>query len=217
MIVLASSRKLGGRCIAGLGLDSDALVRPVAAGGGGELFLDDCQLGAGWPELFAHVQFGHLGHDGRVHQPENLRIDGSPWRALPPLTERRIEQLIEPHLDTAGPLLGNRGRAVPAHVAEAGMDASLALVEPDTLEFENEHVDWGSGSRPRVLFLHGGTDYALVLTDFEVRRELISRPFGRYSLDDLDFDADRVVLTISLAEPHDGWHTKLIAAVLRFS
>jgi hypothetical protein len=217
MIVLASSRKHGGRCVAGLGLDRDVLVRPVAAGGGGELFLDDCEIDGAWPELFAHVRFGHRGHDGRVHQPENLRIDGSPWRALQTLTGPRIQQLIEPHLHRGRTLLSNRGGAVPAHVAEAGMDASLALVEPETLEFELEEVEWGSGSRPRVLFSHDGTDYALALTDFEVRSELVRRPFGRYSLDDLGFDAHRVVLTVSLAEPHQDWHTKLVAAVLRFA
>jgi hypothetical protein len=216
MLVLASSQKLGGRCVAGLGLDSGALVRPVSPTETGALSLADCRVDGDWPKLRHVVAFGHRGHDGRPWQPENLELDGSAWTRLPALSGAEIDTLLEGRLHTDRALLGNRGAAVPVEECADGADASLALVAPSEIRFEHEQVSWGSGSRPRVWFRHRGRRWKLPVTDFTLRPLLLRRPFGVYDWDDLELDARRrVILTVSLGEPHEGWHYKLVAAVVR--
>jgi len=216
MLVLASSKKLGGRCVAGVGLDSRRLVRPVAETPSGALGLVDCRVDGTWPKPLHVVEFGHRGSDGRPWQPENLVLDGSPWRLCPPID--RLESVLASYLHAGGALLGNWGAAVPAETCEGGVEASLALVEPRELAFEHERVNWGRGSRPRAWFRHAGSLWRLPLTDFVVRPRLLRRPFGICGWDDLQLPTPRrVLLTVSLGEPYDGWHHKLVAAVVPLS
>jgi hypothetical protein len=122
-------------------------------------------------------------------------------------------RLIEPHLHTGYAVLGNRGKAVPAQVANDGVDESLCLLEPANLEFVLTPT-----RKPIVRFSHGGTMWELPLTDFTVSNEVrrTGEP-GTYSLEDLGFETTRrVVLLLSLATNHNDWHSKLAAGVLRF-
>jgi len=211
LLVLASSRKHGGRCIAGLSLDGNGLIRPVT-GGGGELSSYETQLGTAPRELDI-VSFGHHGFAGDLVQPENVVVDGTPWTNEGPMDPAEALDLIEPHLHTANSVLGNRGKAVPAHVAEEGVDESLCLLEPANLEFVLT-----STRKPLIGFRYGGMTWELPLTDFTVSNEVrrTGEP-GTYSLDDLGFETPRrVVLLLSLATNHNDWHSKLAAGVLRF-
>jgi hypothetical protein len=215
MLVLASSQKLGGRCVAGLGLDSERLLRPVSRTQSGTLNLPDCRVDGTWPRLLKVVEFGYRGPDGRPWQPENLVLDDTRWRSCAAIPVDRLGGVLAAHLHRGGTLLGNRGAAVPVEECEHGLGASLALVEPDDLTFEHEQVDWGRGGRPRAWFRHGGRLWRLPLTDFVVRPQLLKWPFGVYDWDQLELHRPRrVLLTLSLGEPHRGWHHKLVAAVV---
>jgi hypothetical protein len=208
MLVLASSRKLGGRCIAGLSLDENTLVRPVSAGSGA-IDLSDCGLQS-YPQEFDVVTFHHSGHDGDVTQPENLLIDGTVWVAEAPMDRARAVRLLDPLLQSGEVLFGNRGKAVPHNVAAEGMQESLCLVEPSLLGFELT-----TDGKPRTLFECGAEEWNLPLTDHRVRLQLLRQNPGLYQLQDLGFGQPaRVLLLLSLATPHNGWHTKLTAAVL---
>lgn len=58
MLVLACSPKPGGRCIAGLSLDQDRLIRPVAPTATRALELSDCAIDdRRWPEPLEIVTF----------------------------------------------------------------------------------------------------------------------------------------------------------------
>jgi len=212
MLVLASSRKHGGRCVAGLSLAHDALVRPVTAYGSGELLPYDHQLDPAPGELDV-VSFRHRGFDGDVVQPENVLVDGSPWTNDGRMDPKVALERIEPHLYTGDAILGNRGKAVPAHVAMDGLDASLCLIEPVGLE-----LVLTSDLKPITRFTHGGKAWDLPLTDFTVSAELrrTGRP-GAHSLARLGFGTpNRVVLLLSLGTKHHDWHSKLAAGVLLF-
>ncbi|HET7485438.1 MAG TPA: hypothetical protein VFJ64_08685 [Solirubrobacterales bacterium] len=96
------------------------------------------------------------------------------------------------------------------------MEASLALVRPRSTEFCLEQP-WPGASRPRprVGFELGSQHYNLALTDYLVAPRLVAAGIGTHGLEDLGLRADTdVLLTVSLAEPQDGWCTKLVAAVL---
>jgi hypothetical protein len=211
MLVLASSRKLGGRCIAGLSLAGNGLVRPVSDGGDGELLPSDHQLVPA-PAEFDVVAFEHAGSAGHLVQPENLVIDGEPWDSEGPMSPAMALPLIEAHLHTLSPIFGNHGKAVPAHVAEEGMEASLCVIEPDSVTFVVT-----SQIKPIVEFVHYRREWELPLSDFRVSSVMRTRPAGRYSLGGLGLgDAARVMLLLSLAANHNDWHSKLVAGVLQF-
>jgi hypothetical protein len=211
MLVLASSRKPGGRCIAGLSLSRHGLVRPVTEGSGA-ISLYDCGLEV-YPQEFDIVTFEHRGHDGDVAQPENVLVDGSPWTVEQPMAREDALALLEVLRHPGDVIFGNRGKAVPEHIAASGMSESLCLVEPDEVEFRLTYFN-----KPRAVFECGDAQWDLGLTDLRVRPQLLRQEPGVYSLADLGFDqASRVMLLLSLGTVFDGYHYKLAAAVLDFA
>lgn len=102
LLVLASSRKRGGRCIAGLSLDGNGLIRPVSDHGDGALSSYDTQLSTAPNELDV-VSFSHHGSEGDLAQPENVVVDGSAWTNEGPMDAAEALRLIEPHLHTGMP------------------------------------------------------------------------------------------------------------------
>jgi hypothetical protein len=217
ILTIASSRKLGGYCVAGVSLSDGRLLRPVSPHGSGALSARECRVRGRTPRLLDVVSFEHMGPAGDPAQPENLVIADRPWRLEGMAnSDRALEVLLG--LAHSGPtLLANHGRAVPAHVAAAGLSASLVLIEPDRLRFgHGPRADAHTGS-PRALFRFGGRAWNLPITDFEIGPRLLRLPEGLHGWADLGLDRpERTLLTISLGAAHDDWHHKLVAAVLRF-
>lgn len=216
MIVLASSRKLGGRCIAGISTDSGEWVRPVARAQGG---LDKfrCMVDGRWPELFDIVRFDCERCLDDPAQPENVLIDGRGWDLVGRLDPGDAYVRLAADLAPGPELLGNRGKAVKEDIAAEGVDASLALVESDTpITFVLKPPQETQGkSKPCALFRIGGRVYELPLTDFTVKPLVLEAGVGVHSAEDLGLEGfEKILLTISLGEAHQGWHSKLAAAVL---
>ena len=70
---------------------------------------------------------------------------------------------------------------------------------------------------PRALFVHAGRDWSLPVTDFELGPRILRAAPGIHEWADLGLRTPRrVVLTLSLGAAREGWHHKLVAAVLRF-
>lgn len=218
MLVVANSRKTGARCVAGISLQDRQLVRPISPHGNGALSDGECRVGARTPQPFEIVSFVHRGSEGDPAQPENVVIAKAPWKfegtADP---DTALELLLD--VADAGPVLFvNSGRAVPEHVAAQGIKASLALIEP-------QHLRFGHGPRaqaphagsPRALFRFGGKAWNLPVTDFDVGPRILRLPEGVYGWEELGIhEPRRTLLTMSLGTVHEGWHHKLVAAVLRF-
>lgn len=105
---------------------------------------------------------------------------------------------------------------MPADKAAEGVDASLALVEPDSgISFLMRPPEEELGKyKPRVVFRFCSTTYDLVLTDIPLVRAVRKAGVGEHVPEDLGLDCNRSLLTVSLGEADNGWHTKLAAAVL---
>jgi hypothetical protein len=213
-LVLASSKKLGGRCVAGITREG-RWVRPVCGAGRG-LFKAECAVDGRWPELLDVVRFGYEGPLEDPAQPENMLIDGSPWELRKRLPREEAYGRLGRILADGPLLLGNRGKAMPEENAAEGVEASLALIEPASVTFLlRPPEETYEKLKPRVKFEFSSTEYELGLTDIPMEEAVRGAGIGEHSPEELGVDrSSRLLLTISLGEAHDGWHTKLAAAVL---
>ena len=89
---------------------------------------------------------------------------------------------------------------------------SLALVAPRELSFVSTSTRAGM-PQARLRFSHRGYIYNLAVTDPSWEFRISSQGEGRYSPADMDVDAGRLLLTISLGEPFEGACYKLVAAI----
>ncbi len=217
ILTIASSRKLGGYCVAGVSLSDGRLLRPVSPYGSGALSARECRVRGRTPRLLDVVSFEHVGSAGDPAQPENRVVADKPWRLEGRANSDRALEVLLGVAHSGPTLLANHGRAVPAHVAAAGLSASLVLIEPDGLRFgHGPRADAHTGS-PRALFRFGGRAWNLPITDFDIGPRLLRLPEGLHGWADLGLDRPaRTLLTISLGSVHEDWHHKLVAAVLRF-
>lgn len=216
ILVLACSKKWGGRCVAGISKRTGDWLRPVSNHPHGELYPYHYRIDGRDTEILDVVGFEHGGGADDPSQPENVEVAASRWWLTGKVDAADAVAVISPHLVNGPTLLGNRGLAVPGEEAMRGVGASLALVRPRSTEFHLEPPRKGtSRPRPRVGFELGGQRYDLALTDYLVAPALMNAGLGTHELIALGFDADAdVFLTVSLAEARDGWCTKLVAAVL---
>jgi hypothetical protein len=215
ILVLASSRKYGGRCVAGINRSGE-WVRPFSGGHQG-LLLAECGIGGAWPEVLDVVRFGYVKRLGDPVQPENLLIDDSDWELRKKIPPGEAHERLRSHLCKGPRLLGNRGAAVMEDEAVENAEGSLALVEPTagiSLLMRPPEEEHGK-LKPRVAFHFGRRQYKLPLTDVPIEEAVKAAGVGEYSPRDLGLDASgSVLLTISLAEEFNDWHHKLVAAVI---
>jgi hypothetical protein len=217
MLVVANSRKMGGRCVAGVSLQTGRFVRPVSPHGDGELSDRECWVTGRTPRLLDVVSFAHRGPGNDPAQPENVVIAGAPWKLEGTANRGQALKLLLEVADSESALLGNRGRAVLETIAAEGLDASLALIEPKQLRFGHGPQAEAHPGSPRALFKYGGQAWSLPVTDFYYGPRILRMPEGVYRWADLGLDEPkRTLLTTSLGTAHEGWHHKLVAAVLRF-
>jgi hypothetical protein len=142
-------------------------------------------------------------------------VPASDWELERRLTPAEAAPFVDSYLEQGPDLLGGDERTLSEQeVADAPPEASLAIVEAEGLYFEHENVPWGNGSRVWARFRLGGREYGLTVSDFIIRPRLLKRPFGTYSLEDLDIEEfRRSIVTASLADAWNGIHYKLAAAI----
>lgn len=215
IIVLACSLKHQGRCVAGLATADDRWVRPVARGPQGELYPWQCGIEGKYPRLLDVVRFDHNGSTGEPDQPENVRLAKSPWERVDRIAISDAYEQICDALIPGPELLGSRLHYIDEDVAARGMHASLALVQPEGLEFHLEpHSKKAKGS-PRAVFYLTGEHYDLPLTEFVIRPRLEERSYGEYTWQALGLaEPVHALLVVSLGTPYGGRQYKLVAAVL---
>lgn len=218
LLVLASSRKHGGRCVAGWDLTNERWLRPVSPRDDGTLELGHCAVDGDWPEVFDVVRLEIGAHRPSPYQPENYLIAGRPWQRLRREAPEDVVETLDDLLEPGHWLLRSGDRRVQAAALRANPAvSSLVVVEPSSLSWRVETAPWGERQRKADFRLDDGGWYDWPVTDIAVYEELRQLEDGGYPRDQVGIGDDSgVFLTISLGEPYEGNDAcyKLVAAVL---
>jgi hypothetical protein len=217
LLLLANSRKLNGRCVAGRAVlegRTGGWVRPVSARPDEEInfferrYEDDTD-----PRLLDVVSVPLIEARPKGCQTENWLIDANHWwkregrvgwEALAPLDEGEEPLWVNGFSTRHG--CNDR---IPDDRADS-LPSSLRLVRVPRLRLSvlAPGGDFGDHRR-RVqgFFQLGGVDYGIRVTDPETKRAHLRLRDGNYMLNEC-------FLTLSIGEPYKGFRCKLIAAVI---
>lgn len=210
IIILASSRKNGGICLAGKRHGMGEWVRPVSVQPGQAWSVRSLHYVAGCVPQVGERFLLPLGHSvPNAYQRENCSVRFAPWRAAGRLSTRELEKLA----DKPSALWLNGWHSVhgwndriPALIAAQRCDSSLLLIRPDALRFRLDQA--GCELALRAVFDYRGQHYDLKVTDDPVRARWIERLAEGH-----DGRAD-ALLCISLGQAFQGYCYKLAAGVI---
>ena len=218
IVCLANSRKLHGRCVAGVELSAgktDNWIRPVSARQHQEVSEYERQYKDGSdPRLLDIVDVPLLEHQPNDYQQENWILDPeSYWVKVGEFDWGGLHEIAE----RGGTLWRNgsstysgRNDRIPIGQVSAET-SSLKLIHVDGLRlqvFSPGQAFGNSKRRVQARFQFAGIEYALWVTDPRIEREYLAREDGEHQI-------DNCYLTISLGEPYDDYCYKLVAAVLQ--
>ncbi|NPV81692.1 MAG: hypothetical protein HPY52_15765 [Firmicutes bacterium] len=214
IVCLANSRKLNGRCVAGLRTDGRGWVRPVSDRLDGALLPHEYRLNDGsGTGVLDIVKLNLLTRCPRPHQPENWLTNS--WRLVRRPASKGIIPLLRSNLVNGPELLGNTFDRVPAaSFSSTPAPSSLALVEPKNLQLYIT-LNVRNRKQPRAIFELSRVRYNLAITDpfWEERLGVLST--GLYQPTAIGLQPhDKILLTISLGEPFEGYCYKLVAAII---
>ena len=221
ILILASSRKPGGICLAGKRLDGTRLdgtrrgawVRPVW----------EC-TGLGWSSSILGARAGRIPVVGDVfgmplavpqpweHQPENWRVGAGSWD----YSGHHESKALIAFADDKATLWNDCGSSscgindrVPASTARCDGDGSLRLIRAKGLQFisavEHDH------RKLRAEFVYGGNRYRLCVTDVQACERWHARLAAGHN------GAADALLCISLGQPLGDYCYKLVAGVIELS
>lgn len=215
-ICLANSKKIGGRCVAGLRLDCDEWIRPVSPESEGKLRRRDCALDDGnEAALLDVIEVNVSEHRPKPYQPENWVLGKDQWKLIARVNPNDAYMLLKRVLVAGPEVFGNTGDRVPlSGLQDQPIPQSLTLVEPEDVSW---HIGTSaSGKRQtRARFGLNRASYDLAITDPVWEHRLRGLDLGPHSREAAGVGRDEVLLfTISLGGPFQGQCYKLTAGVL---
>lgn len=209
---LANSKKLGAYCVAGVDPESGEWIRPLGSGSHGAVTMSEQTLDDGTrPALLDLIEVPLARAAPHPGQPENWHLSGGEWRRVGRLTDTAARELLE-RLVVETPAFGTNERSISVAQVEAGdVTSSLAVIRPEQLRWTKRV--WPEGTKIRAVFRHADAWHDLPVTDPAWIAEFVHDQPGDYG-----HAADEdVYLVLSLGEPMDDEHWKLIAGVVCLS
>lgn len=211
ILCLANSRKMQGRCVAGLRIDGQGWIRLVARTEFGELYPHHYKLNDGSDaQVLDLIRVEVISHQPEPHQPENWLIGRSSWKLLArPIQLKDYADLLRQHITQGPSLFGSvSDRADVAEFKQNPAPASLTLVSPRQVTlYITTNIKGNRQTRAR--FRLGEAQYDLVVTDPVWEHRLSDLQIGEYLTE------RNVMLTISLGEPFHSYCYKLVAAIIQ--
>jgi hypothetical protein len=217
IVCLANSRKLQGRCIAGIELVADApisWIRPVSARPHEEVSEYERQYEDGRdPKVLDVIEVPLSNPKPHDFQEENwLLLPDEYWVQVGNFPTSDLDSLIA----DPGPLWVNgydsyngRNDFVPLDQA-VGSTFSLVFIRVETLAINVYKPGKAFGNSKRRVqgqFEFAGVEYRLWITDPSIERSYLAQPDGRHQI-------GPCYLTVSLGEPLNERCYKLVAAVI---
>jgi hypothetical protein len=220
IVCLANSYKHGGRCVAGICVETGKWIRLRSSEGDGGLSPTDYMLERGQGELRLMDVFEvelHYAMPSNCH-PEDWVTLPHCWRLVERPCSVRHWTKLATYIERSGPLLGGYSDRVWASVfAKRPAAASLALVCPTDIWW------WVREERGklkyRALFRRDNVTYDLAVTDPRWLEQLKLMPVGIHPHRLLAPEAAETWLTVSLSEafsPGGGGaaHFRIVAGVI---
>ena len=217
IVCLANSRKLSGRCIAGVELSGTqrlGWIRPVSAREHEEVSEHERQYEDGTdPRVLDVMDVPLIKPLPKAYQRENWLLEPDDyWKKSGRVSSSVLARLVDPveslWIDGDHTYNGRNDRISLDRVAELTSSLRLIRVEMLTLSVFKPGEAFGNPKRRvQVRFVHHGTDYRLWVTDPAYERTYLLRPDG-------DYEIGESFLTLSLGEPHNGACYKLVAAII---
>lgn len=217
LLCLANSRKLNGRCVAGIELSGNQRVgwiRPVSAREHEEVSEYERQYEDGSdPRVLDVMNVPLIEPRPKGYQQENWLLDPDQyWQKVARIPWTDLRRLADPvtalwiNGDSTYNGLNDR---VP--LAQAmGLTSSLRLVRVDELTlsvFKPGEAFGNPKRRVQGCFVHHGTEYRLWVTDPDYERSYLLKADGEYEIGES-------YLTVSLGEPYNDACYKLVAAIM---
>lgn len=208
-ICLANSYKRGGRCIAGIEIDSEnnivlnkdgnpKWIRPIANTQYGQIPNND----ANNIKLLSSVGLSLVEEKHQDVHCENVMYNTIEHSIFVfPSNANFLDKLTD---KTHEFIFGNRGKAVPVDTASK-LDYSLMFIH---VHNSRAYIDEErEKSKNRMIFTYKGQEYDLPITDPVFIEEFKKNPECFALIPD-------VYLTLSLGLEFEGWHHKLVAGVI---
>lgn len=205
IVCLANSWKEGGRCVAGIDLDSGRWVRPVSNSAHGELSTTQSSAIDGANSRAVRpldiLEIGEVAPRPEPGQPENVQLGRTPWF----VSGRASASLLDSYVTKMGPLLhGVTDRVPGSRINE--VSASLALIKVQNPTFKL-NTNFGK-SQLRAVFDFWGHRYDLSVTDVSAWTQEARRGPERFS-------GGVWFFTVSLGTEFKGSRYKLVACGLQ--
>jgi hypothetical protein len=205
LLVLANSKKLGSRCIAGIDTNTGNWVRPVSEHEHGVVNYLTCQVTVGKEkrpvEPLDVIQIPLGGRKPGIGHPEDVQLNLGEWKFLRSEKVEDAPQLLDGLIDDDDFLLCNTTGWVPEEVAKSGhVLKSLGLIRIESPEFSFDVYK----KQLRASFTHHNHPYDLPVTALQPWVDEAKLSPEKFSLGTWYF-------TVSLGEPWNGKMFKLIA------
>jgi hypothetical protein len=218
LLCVANSRKLNGRCVAGIELSGSnrrvGWIRPVSAREHEEVSEYERQYEDGSdPRVLDVMNVPLLEARSKGYQQENWLLDPDHyWQKVARASWSDLERVGEPvsplWIDGYSTYNGRNDRIPLAQVT--GLTSSLRLVRVDQLRlsvFKPGEAFGNPKRRVQGRFIHSGTEYRLWVTDPRYEREYLAKS-------DAEYEIGESYVTVSLGEPHNDACYKLVAAIM---
>jgi hypothetical protein len=218
IVCFANSRKLNGRCIAGVALSHEGepagWIRPISAREHEEVSEYERQYQNGSdPRVLDIMDVPLLEPRPKGYQQENWLLDPDQyWRKIGHVTWGVLNRY-----ETKATTLWVNGHHTYSGMNDSiplgfvgGIKTSLCLVRVPSVAlhvFAPGEAFGNAKRRVQGRFRLNGSEYHLWVTDPSFERTYLAMPDGRY-------EVGEAFLTISLGEPYNGSCYKLIAAII---
>lgn len=218
IVCLANSYKHDHRCVAGISLTTKKWVRLVGKNTPGCLAREETCYPDGTEASILDVFEAELGEScGSNSHPEDVFVSESRWRRVRRFDGASDAALLKDYLNKGPAILqGASDRVYAKMYSSSAAEKSLELIKPDDLWWWIR--DDKSVRKNRALFRIGHVNrmrYELAVTDPVWLTQLNLLPAGIYP--HAFFSKGKppsTFLTLSLSEPFEGFHYKLVAGVV---